>query len=138
MLFSFMTRSRLSSHYAGPAALAACSSEGPKHSARPGFQPKVGDAVFREWPDRCRHAARDCLAGDREGFVGIIDGGRNDTPAPVLADFRVGPRNEHHPTLHGFLSFFITNRIARAKAPVRASPVIAVITLCKPVTMLEN
>src|SRR5690348_5763108 len=89
MLFSFMTRSRLSSHYAGPAALAACSSEGPKHSARPGFQPKVGDAVFREGPGRCRHAARDCLAGDREGFVGIIDGGRNDTPAPVLADFRV-------------------------------------------------
>jgi hypothetical protein len=43
---------------------------------------------------------RDCLTGDGEGFVRIIDGSRNDTPAQIVADFCVGSRNKHHPTLH--------------------------------------
>jgi hypothetical protein len=102
MLFSFMTRSSLPS--AGRAALAACSSEGPEHSALPGFQSKISDAIFRQWADGGWHTPGDCFAGDGEGFVRIIDGSRNDTPAQILADFRIGPRNEHHPTLHGFPS----------------------------------
>jgi hypothetical protein len=38
--------------------------------------------------------------GDGKGFVRIIGSSRNDTPPQILADFRIGPRNKHHPTLH--------------------------------------
>jgi hypothetical protein len=72
-------------------ALQARGSEGPEHSALPRFQAKVGNAVVREWADRYRHTPGDRLASNGEGFVGIIDRSRNDTPTQILTDFRIGP-----------------------------------------------
>src|SRR5690349_23798284 len=73
-------------------ALQARGSEGPEHPALPGFQPKIGDSVFREWADRCGHTPRDRLAADGKGFVGIIDRSRNDTPTRILTALRIGSR----------------------------------------------
>jgi hypothetical protein len=88
-----------------PPPYAVTSSEGPDHSALSGLQSKVSDGVFRQWADKCWHTPGDCFAGDGEGFVGITDRRRNDTPTQVLADFRIGPGNEDHPTFHWFFPF---------------------------------